>query len=607
MSQAALKSGPVAIYARYSSTRQDERSIDDQVRRCREYLAQHGTDPDAAKVFADFAVSGASLDRPGFEAMMDAVNSGAIKAIVTEDMSRISRDFADSALIFKRLQFKQVPLVGVADGIDTSEKHAKLSFTVKSLVADLYLDDLRDKTLRGLEGRALAGFATGNVAYGYHTVPVTDEHGGIIGNRIEIHEREARIIVRIFKESSVGRSLETIAHGLNKDGIPSPRVGTRHKCFGWGGSTIRAILYNERYAGVWKFKERQWVKVPGTNKRQPRPRNASEVISQERPDLRIIERALWDEVQTRLANVKKRYTNPGRCRHGELTYQRAPYLFSGVLVCRECSAPMTMMGGLKYRYYRCTTNKTKGTCPNNRTVREDVARPKILGAIRERLLSPDGVAHTRRRIAEELRDYSKKLDAELRDRKERLKRTEEKMAGLVDFLASGERSQYVISTLRDLEQFAKQEREAIAAIEDAAREPLRLPSIEEVEAQVRQLDARLQQDPESAREQLRRWLRDGSIRIGPREDGAIVAEGALLPLAVIDDGTRRPKKNLPETTSMISGRYTSVAGAGFAHLSTRIYKTSSSRRASIEDHERRSAAVASRRAVRREDCDRLPA
>ena len=45
------------------------------------------------------------------------------------------------------------------------------------------------------------------------------------------------------------------------------------------------------------------------------------------------------------------------------------------------------------------------------------------------------------------------------------------------------------------------------------------------ETQVRQLDARLQQDPESAREQLRRWLKDGSIRVGPREeDGAAVAE-----------------------------------------------------------------------------------
>src|SRR4051794_30910054 len=106
----ALKNGNVAIYARYSSANQNERSIDDQIRRCREYVASQGGDPDSAKVFADFAVSGASLDRPGFEAMMAAVKSGAIKAIITEDLSRISRDFADSAMIFKRLQFKQVPL-----------------------------------------------------------------------------------------------------------------------------------------------------------------------------------------------------------------------------------------------------------------------------------------------------------------------------------------------------------------------------------------------------------------------------------------------------------------------------------------------------------------
>ena len=146
----AIQTGPVAIYARFSSELQNERSIEDQVRRCREFITQHGGNAQNAQVFPDFAVSGASLDRPGFEAMMVAVNAGRIKVIVTEDMSRISRDFADSAQIFKLLQFRQVPLLGVADGIDTSTKHAKLSFTVKSLVADIYLDDLRDKTLRGL-------------------------------------------------------------------------------------------------------------------------------------------------------------------------------------------------------------------------------------------------------------------------------------------------------------------------------------------------------------------------------------------------------------------------------------------------------------------------
>jgi DNA invertase Pin-like site-specific DNA recombinase len=71
-----IQAGPVGIYARFSTDLQSERSIEDQVRRCREYISLNGGDPEAATVFPDFAVSGASLDRPGFEAMMAAVNVG---------------------------------------------------------------------------------------------------------------------------------------------------------------------------------------------------------------------------------------------------------------------------------------------------------------------------------------------------------------------------------------------------------------------------------------------------------------------------------------------------------------------------------------------------
>lgn len=558
----AIQTGPVGIYARFSTTLQDERSIDDQVRRCRDFIAQQGGKPDDAQVFADLAMSGAGLDRPDFEAMMALVESGRLRAIVTEDMSRISRDFADSAQIFRQLQFRQVPLMGVADGIDTSAKHAKLSFAVKSLVADIYLDDLRDKTLRGLEGRALHGFATGNVAYGFHTVPAEQ---GTTGNRIAIHEGEAPIVRRIFIESRDGRSLTTIAHGLNRDGIPSPRVGSKHKCFGWGASTIRAILYNERYVGVWRFKEKQWVKIPGTNRRQPRARNASDVIVQQRPELRIVDQKLWDAVQARLAMLKEKYS--GGRQKGGLTFKRAPYLLSGVLACSVCGAPMTMDGGSTSRYYRCQTYKKKRLCSNDRSVREDVTRTKILAAIRDHLLSPEGIAYTRKRVAEELRDYSNKLAAELRDRRERLARTEEKMRGLVDFIATGDRSEYVVSTLHDLETFTRQEREALAELDRASHEPLRLPSIDEVCAQVAELDARLAQDPEAGREQLRRWLKDGVIRIGPDKDGAIVAEGEILPLMVISDGGGR-KGNYAKPSQMVSRSSTGVAGARYLRLTT---------------------------------------
>jgi site-specific DNA recombinase len=529
-----LKTGPVLIYARYSSDNQRQASIDDQVRVCREFIKRGGGDPDRAEVFADYAVSGRGMDRTDFERLMSRVNTGRAGVVVTEEVGRLSRDFADSAQIFKQLQFAETPLLGVSDGIDTSAKGAKLMFAMRSLVADQYIDDLRDKTLRGLEGRALAGYATGNVPYGYHTVPVVDARGSAIGSQIEIHEGAAKIIRRIFEESSKGRSLTTIAHALNRDGVASPRVGTRHTAFGWGASTIRAILYNERYAGVWRFKERQWVKVPGTNKRRPKPRDPSEVMEQVRPELRIIDADLWATVRSRLTAVRNRYTakrNAGDkpTGGGGVVRSASNYVLSGILVCARCGSPMSIHAGTSAAYYRCQTNRAKGTCDHSTSFREDVARREILTAIRERLLSADGLQYVRRRIAEELRDYTKNLDAEIKDRRTRLTRTEDKIRGLIDFIANGDRSDYISSTLRDLEAFARTEKAEIAALVQAAQEPLRLPSIDEVTTQVRDLDRWLTESPETGREQLRALLEEGTIRLDTTADGRAMATISLVP------------------------------------------------------------------------------
>ncbi len=62
-----------AIYARYSSDKQNERSIDDQVALCRAYCERH--DLFIVDVYNDRAISGASTaNRPGWHTLM----SGAI-------------------------------------------------------------------------------------------------------------------------------------------------------------------------------------------------------------------------------------------------------------------------------------------------------------------------------------------------------------------------------------------------------------------------------------------------------------------------------------------------------------------------------------------------
>jgi site-specific DNA recombinase len=549
-----LKSGAIAIYARFSSSRQRETSIEDQVRRCREFIASAGGDPSRAIIFQDLAISGASTDRPGFEAMMAAVGEKRIDAIVTEDLSRISRDFADSAFIFKRLQFARVPLLGVADGIDTSAKHGKLSFAVKSLVADLYLDDLRDKTLRGLEGRALAGFATGSVPFGYLTKPEVDEGGRSIGSRIAIHAEEAKLVRRIFREYLEGRGFASIARSLNRDGIPSPRTGTRHKRATWAAGTIRAILYNERYAGVWRFKEREWVKVPGTNKRQPRPRDPSEVITKHRPDLRIISAEIWEQAASKLKSVHERFTErdhkPGVIRG------RSTYPLSGLLVCSLCNAPMIIYGDASR--YRCSTNRNRGTCTNSRSIMERVMRQRILGAICERLTDQVGMAEFRTRIATALADYGSRVSVELKERRADIAECQQQIRGLVDAIAKGERSPALMESLHGLEARLKREKAAVERLEAVADERVELPSVEEVAALAIDLDARIRQDPEAGRAMLARWLKDGAIKIGPNPQGQIVAEGTLFVVQILSDpeNTKRPND---------LGRYGShvVAGAGF--------------------------------------------
>jgi site-specific DNA recombinase len=239
-----LGSGRVAIYARYSSDRQNEASIDDQVRRVRDAIRRAGGDPDNAKVFADYAISGRSMDRRDFEALMLAIEEKRVDIVAVDDLSRLSRDWVDAGQIFRRLQFLGVPLLGLADGIDTSAKNAKLHFGLKSLIADDYIDKLRADTLRGLEGRALDGCATGAVPFGYRTV--AKEIANRTVHQIEIDDEAAVIVRRIFAEYLDGGALHRIARDLNREGIASPRAGTKHKRYGWGASTIRAMLYNEK-------------------------------------------------------------------------------------------------------------------------------------------------------------------------------------------------------------------------------------------------------------------------------------------------------------------------------------------------------------------------
>lgn len=172
-------------------------------------------------------------------------------------------------------------------------------------------------------------------------------------------------------------------------------------------------------------------------------------------------------VRTQLTATHRKYTRKSDA--PAASRRRCTYMLSGVLMCDECGFPMVVYANTR-AYYRCSTHHTKGTCENDLKVREDFVRETTLGAIRDTLQSPGGIAHVRKHIAERLRDQSKELDAEVGEKRERLNRTEERISGLVSFIAEGERSEYVVAGLRDLEVQAKTDRAAIDRLQREASE-----------------------------------------------------------------------------------------------------------------------------------------
>lgn len=559
MAVESLKGLRIALYARFSSSNQREESIEDQFRRLERHVFDRGADPALVTHYSDAAMSGAGSDRPAYQAMLAAARSVPRKldVIVAEDVSRLSRDQADSQHLFRELRFLNVNLICVSDGISSNDRTAGMALTLKSLLAEQYLADLSDKTLRGLEGQALNDRATGGRTLGYRT-RVTANGSGKPVFETEVDEAGAALVRRIFQLRLDGQSLVEIAHQLTSDRIPSPRVGTGYRCSGWGHTTIRAILKNSKYIGQFEYKRHRWLKAPGTNRRVKRERSADEIITRQRPDLAIIDPETWAAVQAMFAgpqSTAKRRT-------------RESYLLSGIAHCGTCGAPMTIAGGSSARYYRCSQQSKRRSCSNRLSVREDVLRSCVLEQLRTRLLSPEGLTRARQLVEEELEEMKRTQAAEIRSTDDQVGKVRQQIANLVDFIASGERSPAIREKLATLERQAKALDEHRSALKSDPSAALTLPTTEELLADVFDVEAAFRTNPTNGRALLSRYFKDGRIALEPQPEGYYLARTQLLPLVALTVGARAAKKETAladESGEPCSNRSCAGALCGLLH------------------------------------------
>jgi site-specific DNA recombinase len=436
--------------------------------------------------------------------------------------------------LYHRLRLKGIELVGVSDGIATAQQGAKVQLTVKGLVNELYLDDLREKTHRGLVGRVTRGWSAGGRIFGYRTMPVQD--AGVGGARTAparfvIEPSEAGIVSRIFGEYANGQSLQAIAHALNRDCIPFPGKETRRgsQRRGWAGSSVRVILHNEKYVGVWVWNKRRFLKDPETGRRRSIPRPPEEWVRQEHPDLRIIDAGLWRAVQERLRYIEKTYgVARRRPPRGAAHMAYSPHLLSGVLRCGVCGARMVAQTATRkkgeevdrYGWYRCGGARDKGPaiCAHNTGYRRDRLEGALLAKFRE-AMTPAMIETLATAINAQIEGVFQGHDDRAAHVTGETRRLEHEAGNLVRFLATGGDSAAVRGELQEIEGKLEQLRAESATLEKAAAMPAPRVHPAWVRDKLERLDELMKRDPARARIEIVKHL-DGDLIIAPRPSRA---------------------------------------------------------------------------------------
>lgn len=90
------------IYARFSSSGQNEQSIESQIRTCREFAENQGYN--VVNTYSDKARTGTNDSRPSFQRMIKDARNGAFQYIIVYMFDRFARNRRDSIMYKEMLK-----------------------------------------------------------------------------------------------------------------------------------------------------------------------------------------------------------------------------------------------------------------------------------------------------------------------------------------------------------------------------------------------------------------------------------------------------------------------------------------------------------------------
>lgn len=327
------------VYARYSSHRQGEQSIEGQLAAAYKYANENGYK--IVYEYIDRAMTGRNDNREQFQKMLKDTAKKQFDTIILWKIDRFGRNREEIAFNKYRCKKNGVKVVYVAESIPDSPEGVILESVLEGM-AEYYSLQLSQNVRRGLKASAEKCQCTGG--------------GRLLGYRIDseskkyvVDEATAPIVRNIFKEYSEGKTVPEIVNELNDKGLRTLK-NTK-----FTRNSLYSMLKNDKYIGVYTYKDEVRIEggVPA-----------------------IIDKEIFAKVQQMMKSNRKA---PYRAWH------RAEYLLTDKLFCGRCGSKMigesgTGKSGQKYNYYACTGRKREHIC-DKKAVPQDIIENKVINYV----------------------------------------------------------------------------------------------------------------------------------------------------------------------------------------------------------------------------------
>lgn len=517
-----------AVYARKSTEQngidEDAKSVTRQIERAKDYAKLKGWRVAGEYIYSDDGISGAEFaKRPGLMRLLATLKTKPpFQALIVSEESRIGRESIETAYVIKQLVMAGVRLFFYLEDrertLDTPLDKIMLQLT--NFADEMERERARSRTYDAMLRKAQAGHVTGGKVFGYDNVEVSgtvaDAHGQLKRSHVElrINDAEADVIRRIFRLYAAGHGFTTIAKTLNADGAICPRPRpSLSKPQGWVSSSVRQVLLRRLYIGeqVWgKTKKRTpW----GIKKAQRRAEKDWVVIPV--PQLRIVPDALWQDVQTRVAHVRKLYlrATDGRL-HGRPTNgHESPYLLTGFTECKTCKGSLFVRsrshGKQRAFHYACTTHYNRGpeACAEPMLLPMALLDRAVLQTIEQDVLQPAVVVRAIEKALVQLQQPVEDTDARRESLRKDLTHLEAELAQLATAIATGGALPTLLSAMQIREDRRTRLQAELATLEGLTTQPIDFKTMEEeLRSYLGDWLSLAQQHPAQTRQVLRKLL-----------------------------------------------------------------------------------------------------